>query len=243
LRPLEGYKRLESLGHGANDFAQLMEDPNGRRVVALSPLENLENSWVKTSYKGEKVTKLEQEVPGVGKFLVHELDRGMFHFDGYPESRPVLIVEYAGESIENLKTDEDKLDAIKQMHECMILFHGANMAIDDIKIDHWTYIRDEQGKIKVKLIDNSKIRKEGEGDKNTRRYIDLVRFCGIVEEMLPWYRLPPELNVSGDYNEDKYSSYSEKVNLMMQDLEHYSQFSGRQKAIERLKRGVGLKRM
>jgi hypothetical protein len=237
------YTFVRHLGSGANDSGYLMESPTGEPVVGLTPNNALENHWGITQGKLRLVGPIEQDDPEMAQYLIHEIAKGQYRFPNTETARPLMVIEYAGESLDTLQNNADKYEAIRQVHDCIQRLHNTGRAINDFKDDHWKVQVDRDSPdnpIKVKLIDNTKIR--ADNGPTPTRYLDLIAYTGFVKNQFPWYRLPPEFNEPLPVGEDKYEAYKARVDRMLVDLKEQQSLSGNQRAIERLKRGMGVKR-
>lgn len=191
LFPLDGkYTVIRFIGKGRNDKGYLVKTSDGKEAVALTPIGRQKLDWDKTIFKSNQITKL--DAIGLKDNIAHEIERGTLHIDGpgRPE-KPVVIYEHAGEMIETLKSDQDRLDALLQIKMVLDRLHECEYSVNDFKPEHWL-VKKEDGKVRVRLIDPMQIRKvlkdaNGEIDKKTdHRDLDHNAFIPEITALFPW---------------------------------------------------------
>ena len=235
------YSLVRKLGQGANDVAYLVKNDRGKQFVMLTPISsNDNNAWAKTQHKLDKVEDL-QKIPGLDQYLIHEVDKGIYQTENGNDSygkpiKPhhVILTEYAGTPILEASNEEDKLQIMKHIWNCLNILHQANIEVRDFKSDHWLYTKLPGGRIVVKLIDYTQLHQlnaSSKADIDNRR-LDITSFLGTVYSMFSWY-LPPKIRKSIQ----TYQEYHQIAEEILSDLENKTrELTNFQKAIMKLKR-------
>lgn len=187
------YKTVQYLGSGRNDAAWLVQNLEGQNFVALGPIVKANPwHWEATLRKVSQVPRLDSM--GLSNYITHKVDAGILNVD-----QKVIVVEYAGVPISEAKTDAERIDIFKQITTVVDTLHRNGYSLNDLKEEHWLFLRDKEDNIHVKLIDYTQIRpvpeQSMEQNSNDHRLFDLLKLVNLMVCIFPWFRAEFPLDI------------------------------------------------
>lgn len=240
LRSLDDkYDIVSFIGKGLHDAGYLVKTKDGTLAVALTPIGPQALNWISTMHKGDKMAQFDEL--GIRDHIVHEIEKGTLQING-PDSKPkpVVIFEYAGEMIETFKSDHDKLEALKQIKKVLDILHQNGYAVNDFKPEHWL-ARKVDGKVQVRLIDPTQIRKLSTEDsqKKISEKLQANDHAAFIPEIIALFSWVDETRSRNSGGRGEFKMNVE--DLLNQVEEGIQNFSNRKKLTRKL--WMGFKRM